>query len=62
MATNYDPNHCFVFAKMDIKDRYWRMRVAEEDAWNFCYILPTQYPVTFIDEINFVVPDSLQMG
>jgi len=37
------PEHgpCF-FAKWDIKDGFWRMMVRNEDAWNFCYVLPTK--------------------
>ena len=41
LATNYNPQHPFAFAKMDIKDGFWRMLVSEADAWNFCYVLPS---------------------
>ena len=30
----------FKFTKLDVKDGFWRMAVADEDAWNFCYVLP----------------------
>ena len=29
------------FAKLDVKDGFWRMAVSDEDAWNFCYVLPS---------------------
>ena len=41
MADNFDPDKPFMFTKLDIKDGFWRMRVANEDAWHFCYVLPT---------------------
>ena len=44
-----------VFAKLDIKDGFWRMCVSEEDAWNFAYALPSESDN--IDEIEIVVPD-----
>ncbi len=46
------------FAKWDIKDGFWRMVVSDDDAWNFCYILPGS-PA---DNPIIVVPTSLQMG
>ena len=62
MAANYNPNKPFAFAKVDIKDGFWRMRVAKDAAWNFCYVLPAVSPVNNIDDIELVVPSSLQMG
>ena len=62
MATNYDPHHPFAFAKIDIKDGFWRMMVSEQDAWNFCYVLPSLDPDQPLDQIEIVVPSSLQMG
>ena len=62
LASNYDPNKSFVFAKVDIKDGFWRMKVSADAAWNFCYVLPAIKPVTNQDEIEIVVPSSLQMG
>ena len=63
LADNYDPDKPFYFAKLDIKDGFWRMAVADEDAWNFCYVLPPDQPgTTKLDDIKIVVPNSLQMG
>ena len=50
------------FAKLDIKDGFWRMLVSETDAWNFCYVLPAEKPLDSIDDIEIVVPTCLQMG
>ena len=52
----------FVFAKLDVKDGFWRMAVSDDDAWNFCYVLPSLNKSTNIDDIEIVVPNSLQMG
>ena len=62
LATNYDPNHPFAFAKMELKDGFWRMLVSEADAWNFCYVLPSHLPNQLLDDVDIVVPSSLQMG
>ena len=62
MADNFDPNHPFMFSKLDIKDGFWRMRVSDDDAWNFCYVLPSLKETTNEDDIELVVPNSLQMG
>ena len=62
LGTNYNPEAPFMFAKCDIKDGFWRMIVNEKDSWNFCYILPPPSKNTHIDEIEIVVPNSLQMG
>ena len=53
------PTIPITFAKLDIKDGYWRMVVSDEDAWNFCYVLP---PAKEGDPPQLVVPASLQMG
>jgi hypothetical protein len=45
-------------AKWDIKDGFWRLDCAEEEDWNFCYVLP-QPPG---EPIKLVVPKALQMG
>ena len=50
------------FAKLDIKDGFWRMAVHDDDAWNFCYVLPSRQKTNSLDEVEIVVPNSLQMG
>ena len=62
MAHHYAPHQPFKFAKLDIKDGFWRLAVNDSDAWNFCYILPTLTPLTNLDDAELVVPNSLQMG
>jgi hypothetical protein len=62
MADNFDLSKPFIFSKLDIKDGFWRMRVSNENAWNFCYVLPTLKTLTSDDDIEIVVPNSLQMG
>lgn len=62
LATNYDPENPFLFAKLDIKDGFWRMAVSDDDAWNFCYVMPTEEPLTNLDDAEIIVPNSLQMG
>jgi len=48
-----------LFAKWDIKDGFWRLVVSEENAWNFCYVLPK---INEDDPIEIVRPTCLQMG
>ena len=62
MATHLDANMPFQFAKLDLKDRFQRMAVSNEDAWNFCYVLPTLKQDIDLDDVELVVPNSLQMG
>ena len=62
MAQNYQPTIPFKFCKIDIKDGYWRMIVHEDDSWNFCYTIPPESTSTPLDDIQIVVPCSLQMG
>ena len=62
LADNINPSQPFVFAKVDIKDGFWRLRVSNEDAWNFCYTMPSPNKDTNLDEVEIVVPNSLQMG
>jgi len=50
------------FAKLDIKDGFWRMIVGDDDAWNFCYAIPNLDPAASRDDICIDVPNSLQMG
>lgn len=52
----------FKFTKLDVKDGFWRMAVADENAWNFCYVLPSSKPLVSLDDTEIVVPNSLQMG
>ena len=62
LANNYNPNIPFVFCKADIKDGFWRMVVTATNAWNFCYTLPPTEATCPLDDIQIVVPHSLQMG
>ena len=52
----------FKFTKLDAKDGFWRKTVADEYAWNFCYVLPSLKPTISLDDVEIVVPNSLQMG
>ena len=62
LADNFNPQKPFKFAKLDIKDGFWRMAVNNIDAWNFCYVLPQTNPITDIRNALLVVPNCLQMG
>ena len=62
MAHNYNKDQPFKFAKCDIKDGFWRMVVHQQDAWNFCYTIPPATKNTPLDDLEIVIPDSLQMG
>ena len=62
MADNFDPDWLIVFAKLDIKDGFWRLAVSDDDAWNFCHVLPSMNPTMSMDDIDIVVPNCLQMG
>ena len=59
MALAPDTGVPFLFTKVDLKDGYWRMVVNESDAWNFAYVLS---PAKEGEDIELVIPDSLQMG
>ena len=50
------------FAKLDVKDGFWHMAVSDKDAWNFCYVMASLQITISIDDIEIVVPNSLQMG
>ena len=52
----------FKFPKLDVKDGFWRMAVANSDAWNFCYVLPSLKYYNSIDDIDLVVTNRLHMG
>ena len=62
LANHHNPSQMFVFSKLDIKDGFWRMSVSEQDAWNFCYVLPSINTLTSLDNTEIVVPEALQMG
>ena len=62
MAAHHNPSKPFRFAKLDIKDGFWRVRVSNADAWYFCYVLPILRPCASLDDVEIVVPSSLQMG
>ena len=40
LENNYDKDTPFKFAKIDIKDGFWRLVVSDTYAWYFCYVLP----------------------
>ena len=64
LADGQIKNKTFMFAKLDIKDGFWRLIVNDVDAWNFCYIIPrdTSTKHTNMDDLQIVVPNCLQMG
>jgi hypothetical protein len=62
LADCHAANRKMMFAKLDIKDGFWRLVVSHEDAWNFCYVIPNTDPNAHIDDTKIVVPNSLQMG
>ena len=59
VATAPDAQGPVLFSKLDVKDGYWRMVVAEEDEWHFAYVLPKASPE---EPTQLVIPSSLQMG
>jgi hypothetical protein len=59
MALSKDTTTPFMFSKVDLKDRYWRMAVNKVDTWNFAYVLPGAGPH---GPIQLVIPNALQMG
>jgi hypothetical protein len=61
MATTPTDKTPFLFAKLDIKDGFWRMVVPEADEFNFAYVLP-QLPGSDDQDPQIVIPSSLQMG
>ena len=58
MVQNWNPNFPFYFAKLDIKDGFWRVKVRDADAWHFTYVLPSTKDQP-IDEIELVVPNVI---
>ena len=49
----------FLFSKVDLKEKYWRMVVNATNTFNFTYVLP---PINPDNKPELVIPDSLQMG
>ena len=62
MSYQFNPNMTFKFTNIDIKDSFWRMLVDQNYSWNFCYTIPPPSPSTPLEDIQIVVPSSLQMG
>ena len=62
IADGQSQNKKIMFAKLDIKDGFWRLVVNDSDAWNFCYCIPPHKPTLNLDGIQIVIPNSLQMG
>jgi hypothetical protein len=52
------PEEVIVFSKIDLSDGFWRMIVAEDSKWNFCYVMPDPDS----SPTRIVVPSALQMG
>ena len=47
-----------VFAKLDIKDGFWRMSVQRGAEWNFAYVLPPA-PGQEPGDVDLVVPSAV---
>ena len=62
IAANYNKAVPFRFAKLDIKDGFWRVKASDANAWHFCYVIPTLKPTQSLNEVEIVIPNSLQMG
>ena len=62
MAEHGHHCHPFKFTKLDVKDTFWRMAVADNNAWNFCYVLLSLQERKLLEDVEIVVPNSLQMG
>ena len=60
MATVSD-SEPLLFAKIDLKDGYWRMVVPTDEEYNFAYVLPQLEGSTDTD-FDIVIPSALQMG
>ncbi len=46
------------WSKVDLSDGFWRLIVAPEQKWNFCYVMPDPPGA----RVRIVVPSALQMG
>ena len=62
MALSRSNNIPFRFTKLDVKDGFWQMAVANDDAWNFCYVLPHTDPSTTLDDTEIVVPMAYKLA
>jgi len=58
MAANRDKRKSFQFSKLDIKDGFWHMTVGDDDACNFCYVLPSDDDNIDSNDIEIVVQNS----
>lgn len=47
---------------MEYAEKGCPVNCGQEEAWNFVYVLPVDDPATDINDIQIVVPDTLQMG
>ena len=47
-----------LFSKIDLSDGFWRMKVLEDQKWNFSYVMPEKEG----ERTRIVVPSALQMG
>ena len=45
-------------SKIDLSDGFWRMKVPEDQKWNFSYVIPDKEG----EWTRIVVPSALQMG
>ena len=61
MEAQWHKGRAFYFTKLDIKDGFWHLVVSNEDAWNFTYVLPSNEPNGNLNNIEIVVPNSLQI-
>ena len=61
LADKYDENTYFKFAKLDLKDGFWRLVVSGIYSQNFCYVIPQDKKVKNIEDIKVVVPNYLQI-
>ena len=62
MKAHQSKKYPIFFFKSDIKDGLWKLAVSNNNTWNFSYALPLASPTYNIDDIDLVIPNSLQMG
>ena len=63
MADNCNLDFPFLFSKLNITDRFWRLVVSHLQAWNFCYVLPvTDCRQISLGKTKLMVPTELKMG